>query len=71
MNALLLSSIIIVGIAILFLGVRVFFFKGRFPSSHVGASKELRDQGIGCHRSQHREAQKHRNLADRIKDQEG
>jgi hypothetical protein len=39
------------------LGVKVFFTKQSFPSGHVSDIKALRDQGIGCARSQDLEAQ--------------
>ncbi|MDE6240171.1 MAG: hypothetical protein K2M54_09345 [Muribaculaceae bacterium] len=46
---LVLLSIAVVGLSIVLLGVKVLFVKGgRFPSSHVGSSKALRDKGISC-----------------------
>lgn len=55
----LLLSIILAAIAILLLGVRVFFIKnGKFPNTHVGGCKALQDKGIGCATSQDREAQR-------------
>lgn len=43
---------------------------GKFPSSHVGSQQALRDQGISCHTSQHRDAQGQRNLAERLAERE-
>lgn len=46
---ILLFSIILIGLAVLLLGVKVFFKKGgKFPSSHAGHSPALRKKGIGC-----------------------
>ena len=40
-------------IAILLMGVRVFFTKkGEFPNTHIGASKAMQDRGISCATSQ-------------------
>lgn len=59
MAQLFFATLIIVGVAVLFLGVRVFFVKGgRFPNIHIGGSKAMRDRGISCATSQDREAQK-------------
>ena len=42
-------AILLVAIAVVLLGVKVFFKKdGRFPSGHVHALPELRDKGITC-----------------------
>lgn len=44
-----LSAVILVGIAIVALGVKVLFVKGgRFPSGHAHDLPELRQRGIGC-----------------------
>lgn len=69
MSTILLVSLSLVAVAVLLLGFRVFFTRdGKFPQTHVGGNKNLRDKGINCHTSQHYEAQRHRNLADRIKE---
>lgn len=71
MSQLLIITLLLVGLSVLLLGVRVFFTKRwGFPSSHVDAQPELRKRGMTCHRNQHREAQQHKNLFDRIKEQE-
>ena len=44
-----LSAVILVGIAIVALGVKGLFVKGgRFPSGHAHDLPELRRRGIGC-----------------------
>lgn len=46
---LILLSIAIVGLSFVLLGVKVLFVKGgRFPSGHIGHSKEMRKRGISC-----------------------
>ncbi len=46
---ILLFTIGFLALAILLLGVRVFFVKGgKFPSSHISDSKPLKDKGITC-----------------------
>ncbi len=58
MAQLFFATLIIVGLAVLFLGVRIFFVKGgRFPNIHIGGSKAMHDRGISCATSQDREAQ--------------
>lgn len=43
-------------VAVLLMGVRVFFTKkGEFPNTHIGASKAMQDRGIHCATSQDRE----------------
>ena len=42
-------TVLLVGIAILLLGIRVFFVKGgKFPNSHVEGNNALKDIGICC-----------------------
>ena len=46
---ILLLTIILVGLAILLLGVKVFFVKGgRFPNTHIGSNPEMKKRGIKC-----------------------
>jgi hypothetical protein len=46
---LIVTTIIIVGLAFVLLGVKVLFVKGgKFPSGHVGNSPALRAKGISC-----------------------
>lgn len=49
MLKLILISVVMVGLAVVLLGVKVLFVKGgRFPSGHVGSSAALRNKGIKC-----------------------
>lgn len=44
-----LISLVVVGIAVLLLGVRVFFVKGgKFPSMHISGNKNMQKKGISC-----------------------
>ena len=53
------AILLIVAISVALLGVKVFFVKGgRFPNTHVGGNKAMRDKGIGCVVSQDREARR-------------
>lgn len=46
---LVLITCVLLALAIVLLGVKVFFVKGgRFPSGHIKDSKPLRKKGIGC-----------------------
>lgn len=65
--SLFLVAILFLAVAMLLLSVGVILKKnGRFPNTHVGSNAAMRERGIGCHTSQHREAQRHRTLADRV-----
>jgi len=49
MGKTLILTLLIVLVAVLLLGIRVFFVKGgKFPNTHIDANKELRDKGIHC-----------------------
>ena len=49
--ATLLLTMAIVGLAVLLLGVKVFFIKGgRFPNTHIHDNAEMRKRGITCAR---------------------
>lgn len=53
MIKILIIGSLILFIAILLMGIRVFFTKkGEFPSLHIGDSKPLQDRGIHCATSQ-------------------
>lgn len=57
----LLISLILIGIALLLLGVRMILVKGgKFPNGHVSGNKALNEKGIGCVQSQDREARQPR-----------
>ena len=67
MAKILILTLLFVGIAVLLLGIRVFFTrKGEFPQSHVDANPRLREKGLSCHRHQDAAAQVHKDLFDRI-----
>lgn len=58
LNSILISSFILLG-AVLLLGFRIFFIKGgKFPNTHIGGSKALRNKGIACATTQDRESRK-------------
>ena len=67
----ILVVVLLLIIAILLLGIRVFFTKnGKFPNTHVGGNKAMRNEGIGCATSQDREAQQNTrrlNISDIVK----
>ncbi len=49
MLQVLLFTLGIVALAVVLLGIRVFFVKGgKFPSPHIGESKHMRKRGITC-----------------------
>lgn len=47
---LLLLVLVILSIAILAMGINVFFRKKKFPTSSVGGNKNMRDLGLKCAR---------------------
>ena len=52
MMATLLMTLGIVGLAVLLLGVKIFFVKGgRFPNTHIHDNPEMRKRGIKCARN--------------------
>ena len=49
MLKILLLTLAIVGLAVVLLGVKVFFIKGgRFPNTHIHDNAEMRKRGIKC-----------------------
>ena len=44
----LLAAIIFVGLAVLLLGVNIFFFKKPFPDGEISTNPEMRKRGIKC-----------------------
>ena len=49
--ATLLLTLGIVGLAVVLLGIRIFFVKGgRFPNTHIHDNPEMRKRGIKCAR---------------------
>lgn len=58
-----------VAIAILLLGIKVFFVRGgKFPNIHIGANKKLSDKGITCAISTDRKERHEKHLSDLITD---
>ncbi|KGN71305.1 hypothetical protein [Porphyromonas sp. COT-239 OH1446] len=67
MKLLLIAALILLSISILLLSTGILLRrKGGFPNTHVGGQKALRDKGISCHTSQHREELERRKLSDRV-----
>lgn len=63
MLKIFLITLLITAIAIILLGVKVFFFKnGRFPNTHVSGNKYLREKGIYCVQTQDRMARAKGNI---------
>lgn len=57
MVKLALFCVIILAVSMFFLCIGIIFKKnGRFPNSHVSASKAMRDRGVTCAQSQDRMA---------------
>ena len=44
----LLAAIIFVGLAVLLLGVNIFFFKKPFPNGEISTNPEMQRRGIKC-----------------------
>lgn len=52
----IIISIIILAIAIMLMGIRIFFTKkGNFPNTHISGSQAMKDRGISCASSQERD----------------
>ncbi len=67
MLSILIPGIIILFIAILLMGVQVFFTKkGKFPSLHIGDSKAMQEKGIHCATSQDAEISRRESPIERI-----
>ncbi len=68
MTKILLCTLLVVALSIILLSVRVILVKnGRFSSKHISQSKAMRERGIGCATSQHRNQRKHRQTAIDVK----
>ncbi len=71
MTQILLITLLVVAICVLLLGVRVFFTRHwGFPNLHVEGQPKLEEKGLTCHRHQHKDAVTHRNLFDRIAEED-
>ncbi|MDH6535478.1 hypothetical protein D0T51_09410 [Parabacteroides sp. 52] len=63
----LLFTVIILVICVVLLAIQVIVKKGgKFPNTHVGGNKALREKGIYCAKTQHREAMKQKGLFERM-----
>ena len=51
----LLAAIIFVGLAVLLLGVNIFFFRRPFPDGEISTNPEMRKRGIKCVREEEME----------------
>ncbi|WP_277464398.1 hypothetical protein [Parabacteroides sp. PF5-6] len=68
LTTLLLTGIIIV-ICVALLAIKVIVKKGgEFPNTHVSGNKALREKGISCTKTQQRQAERHKNLEERMKE---
>lgn len=64
---ILIASLVAVALMVALLSIKVICTKTKtLSSAHVGAQPALRDKGISCHTSQHHDAQRHRNLKERL-----
>lgn len=52
MLKLFVVTILFVAIAVILLGVGIFFFHRKFPNTHVGGNVALRNKGIYCVQTQ-------------------
>ena len=51
MMTTILLTLVIVGLAVVLLGVKIFFVHGgRFPNTHIHDNAEMRKRGITCAR---------------------
>ncbi|MGV8963956.1 MAG: hypothetical protein ACOH2V_11345 [Candidatus Saccharimonadaceae bacterium] len=56
----IIISIVLLAIAIMLMGVRVFFIKnGTFPNTHISNSPAMKERGISCATSQEKYAHTH------------
>ena len=63
----LLAAIIFVGLAVLLLGVNIFFFHRPFPDGEISTNPEMRKRGIKCAKQEELEllaAQKGKKVCD-------
>ncbi len=63
----LLAAVLFVGIAVLLLGVNIFFFHRPFPDGEISTNPEMRKRGIKCAKQEEMEMlarQKGKKLCD-------
>ena len=66
-----LAAIIFVGLAVLLLGVNIFFFRRPFPNGEISTNPEMRKRGIKCAKEEEMEmlaAQKKRGCDGKYSD---
>ena len=62
-----LAAVVFVGLAVLLLGVNIFFFHRPFPDGEISTNPEMQKRGIKCAKQEELEmlaAQKSRKLCD-------
>lgn len=65
MFIVLLLTVSIVLIAVLLLGIRVFFTqRGKFPETHIGNNKAMKEKGIHCAQTQDRQERRRKDIFD-------
>ena len=70
--SLVLISLLAMGLVVFLLSIGVIFKKnGRFPSTRVGGKRAMQQRGMSGHTSQHKDAQRHKTLAERLSANEG
>lgn len=52
MMKVLLAAIVFVGLAVILLGVNIFFFHRPFPDGEISTNKEMQKRGIRCVRQE-------------------
>lgn len=53
MIQILLLTVALIGVAVVLLGVKIFFVKGgKFPNTHIHANPEMKRRGITCARDE-------------------
>ncbi len=67
MITIVLLSALLVFVSVVLLGVRIFFTKdGKFPDTHVGRNKKMKEKGIHCAQTQDRMERNKKNLLEII-----
>lgn len=65
----LLLTVIILVICVALLAITIIVKKGgKFPNTHVGGNKALREKGIHCAKTQQKEAMMQKDLSERMKE---
>ena len=61
----ILITVAIIAVAVVLLGVRIFFVKGgRFPDTHISRNKAMQQRGITCAVSTDARDRNHQSLDD-------